>query len=658
MLFFYEFSLICDYSLKKTLDWLDIVIESFLVNAQVAKDQRHFLLKAYLMSWITKIFPFLLWIKELKNPEVLKADAIAGATVALVLVPQSMAYAQLAGLGPQYGLYASFLPVMIAALMGSSRQLSTGPVAIVSLLTAAALGDLATDPSSYAVYAALLALIVGLFQFMLGILRIGFVINFISHPVVNGFTNAAAIIVSVSQLHKIFGIRVISTSDTDWNVACQPLTLLERLEQTGSSAMHAICNADQNYETLWRLIDAALDYVHIPTLMMSALAFLTMLVLKHFYAKIPGTLAVVVVSILVSWVVGYESMGGAIVSSINMDSVFSFKVPSFDLKAMGSLFIFAVIISLIGFMEAISVAKSMAAKTKQRLDVNQELIGQGLANITSSFFQGYAVAGSFSRTSVNASAGAITGFSSVITALIVGIMLLWLTPLLYHLPQATLAAVIMMAVFHLINFSPIWHAWKIEKHDAIVGLLTFVLTLISAPHLENGIAFGVILSLGLFLYRTMQPNFSELSAREGSSILVSAVENNLEGCKVVSLVKYSGSLYFANAAYFETKMLELIAHNREHLRYIIVDVAGINQIDASGEEVLLNLVESCSESGVEILFARIEGLDAILEKAGFKDRVGQNRFFQRRVEALRYAWREIGDPEAEFDSPLRHLIGR
>ena len=610
------------------------------------------------MSWITKIFPFFLWIKELRNPETIKADAIAGVTVAFVLVPQSMAYAQLAGLGPQYGLYASFLPVMIAALMGSSRQLSTGPVAIVSLLTAAALGDLVTDPDSYAVYAALLALIVGLFQFMLGILRIGFVTNFISHPVVNGFTNAAAIIVSVSQLHKIFGIRVINTSDTDWHAACQPLTMLERLEQTGSGAMHAICNADQNYETLWRLIGAALDYAHIPTLAMSVLALLTMLALKRFYPKIPGILAVVTVSILVSWIIGYESMGGAIVSSVAIDSIFSFKVPSFDFKAIGSLFIFAIIISLIGFMEAISVAKTMATKTKQRLDVNQELIGQGLANITSSFFQGYAVAGSFSRTSINASSGAVTGFSSVVTALIVGITLLWFTPLLYHLPQATLAAVIMMAVFQLINFAPIWHSWKVEKHDAVVGLLTFVLTLISAPHLENGIAFGVILSLGLFLYRTMQPNFSELSAHASSTNLVSASENDLEGCKVVSLVKFSGSLYFANAGYFETKMLEIIAQNREYLKYIIVDVAGINQIDASGEEVLLNLVESCSESGVEILFARIEGLDAVLERSGFKERVGQNRFFLRRGEALRYAWEEIGDPEAEFNSPLKHLISR
>ena len=610
------------------------------------------------MSWITKIFPFLLWIKDLKNPEVLKADVIAGATVALVLIPQSMAYAQLAGLGPQYGLYASFLPVMIAAMMGSSRQLSTGPVAIVSLLTAAALGDLVTDPESYAVYAALLALIVGVFQLLLGILRIGFIINFISHPVVNGFTNAAAIIVSVSQLHKLFGIRVIKTSDSDWNEACQPLSLIDRLEQADSQGMHAICNADQNYQTFLRLLEAVSNYAHMPTLAMSVLALLTMLALKRFFPKIPGILAVVAVSIFISWLIDYESMGGAIVSFVPVEGVFSYKTPSFDLSIVGSMFIFAIIISLIGFMEAISVAKSMATKTKQRLDVNQELVGQGLANVTSSLFQGYAVAGSFSRTSVNNAAGAVTGFSSVVTALIVGITLMWFTPLLYHLPQATLAAVIMMAVFQLINFGPIWHAWKVEKHDSIVGILTFVLTLISAPHLENGIAFGVILSLGLFLYRTMQPNFSELSAPNGSKNFVSAAENNLEGCKVVSLVKYSGSLYFANAGYFETRMLELIAQNREYLRYVIVDVAGINQIDASGEDMLLNLVESCSESGVEILFARMEGLDAILEKAGFKDRVGQNRFFQRRSEALRYAWEEIGDPEAEFNSPLKHLIVR
>jgi SulP family sulfate permease len=609
------------------------------------------------MNWALKLFPFLYWIKELKNPKVLKADFIAGVTVAMVIVPQSMAYAQLAGLGPQYGLYASFLPVMIAALMGSSRQLSTGPVAVVSLLTAAALGEVVTDTSSYVLYASLLALIVGLFQFTLGVLRMGFITNFLSHPVISGFTNAAAIIIGASQLSRVLGIRVINSSDTDWVSACQPLTLMERLETAGGRGLHTICNADQNYETIWRLIEAAIYYAHMPTVAMAVMSIIVMVVLKQFFPRVPSILTVVVISTAVSFLIGYEGMGGAIVSSIDVSGVVSFQIPSFDFKVMGTLFVYAITISLIGFMEAISVAKSMATKTKQRLDVNQELIGQGLSNVVSSFFQGYAVSGSFSRSAVNSSAGAVTGFSSVVTAVIVGLTLLWLTPLLYHLPQATLATIIIMAILHLINFAPIRHAWKVEKHDGVVGALTFVLTLIFAPHLENGIAFGIIMSLGLFLYRTMQPRFSEFSARDGSKFFISVTDNDEDESKdesvnAVKIVKFSGSLYFANAAYFENRMLELIAKNREQLKYIIVDVTGINQIDASGEEVLSSLVELCSISGIEILFARAEGIEAILQRSGFIRKFGEGRFFNRRAEALRFAWQEIeGESEEVEVSP-------
>ena len=609
------------------------------------------------MNWALKLFPFLYWIKELKNPKVLKADAIAGVTVAMVIVPQSMAYAQLAGLGPQYGLYASFLPVMIAAIMGSSRQLSTGPVAVVSLLTAAALGEVVTDTSSYVLYASLLALIVGIFQFTLGVLRMGFITNFLSHPVINGFTNAAAIIIGASQLSRVLGIRVINSSDTDWVSACQPLTLMERLETAGGRGLHTICNADQNYETIWRLFEAAIYYAHLPTIVMAVMSIIVMVGLKRFFPRAPSILSVVVISTAVSFLIDYEGMGGSIVSSIEVSGVFSFQAPSFDFKVMGTLFVYAITISLIGFMEAISVAKSMATKTKQRLDVNQELIGQGLSNVVSSFFQGYAVSGSFSRSAVNSSAGAVTGFSSVVTAAIVGLTLLWLTPLLYHLPQATLAAVIVMAVLHLINFAPIKHAWKVEKHDGVVGALTFVLTLIFAPHLENGIAFGIIMSLGLFLYRTMQPRFSEFSARDGSKFFISVTDNDEDESKdesvnAVKIVKFSGSLYFANAAYFENKMLELIAKNREQLKYIIVDVTGINQIDASGEDVLSSLVELCSISGIEILFARAEGIEAILQRSGFIRKFGEGRFFNRRAEALRFAWQEIeGESEEVEVSP-------
>ena len=609
------------------------------------------------MSWITKLFPFLLWIKDLSKPKTIKADIIAGVTVGFVIVPQSMAYAQLAGLGPQYGLYASFLPVLIGAIMGSSRQLSTGPVAVVSLLTAAALGEIVTDPSSYAVYAALLALIVGLFQFSLGILRLGFVINFLSHPVVTGFTNAAAIIIGASQLPKVFGIRVINSNDTEWVSWCQPLSFIERMENVDSNGLHTICNADQSYETIARLLEAALFYTHLPTLAMALMGVLGIVVLQRFFPRMPAILTVAVVSTAASFLIDYEAMGGAIVNSIDIDGLFSFKIPSFDFNAMGTLFIYAITISLIGFMEAISVAKSMAATTKQRLDVNQELIGQGLSNIASSFFQGYAVSGSFSRSAVNLTAGAVTGFSSVVTAIIVGLTILWLTPLLYHLPQATLAAIILMSVVNLVHFSPLRHAWKVEKHDGWVGLLTFIMTLIFAPHLENGIAFGIIMSLGLFLYRTMEPNFTELSVQKGSIIASRFIDDTIEVSNAVKIAKWSGSLYFANAAYFETKLLELISNNEE-LKYIIVDVASIVQVDASGEQVLRNLVESCSDSGVEILFARTDRLEAELYRSGFKKRFGENRFFDLRADALKHVWQELeaNEQEQELDEEQDHIL--
>ena len=584
------------------------------------------------MDKIAKFLPFLAWIHEIKDKNVLKADLVAGLTVALVLVPQSMAYAQLAGLAPQYGLYASFLPVMIAALMGSSRQLGTGPVAVVSLLTAAAIPTIIPDGAdmvTYAAYASLLAFLVGVFQFALGALKLGLVINFLSHPVVVGFTNAAAIIIGTSQLSKVFGV--------DKGVG------------------------EHTYEQVWGVLVNASQHTHAWTLFAAIVAFAIMIGVKQYAPKLPGVLLAVVVTTIISWVMDFGApiadggLGGAIVGSIP-EGLPSLTIPNFDFSVINQMIVTAITIGLIGFMEAISIAKAMAAQTKQRLNADQELMGQGLANVVSSLFQGYAVSGSFSRSAVNISAGAITGFSSVVTAVIVGITLLWLTPLLYHLPQATLAAVIIMAVINLIKFAPIMHAWKVEKHDAIVAVTSFVLTLLFAPHLENGIVIGVILSLALFLYRTMEPRFTELSAHDGSSMLVNALDNKLERCEVVSIVKYSGSLYFANAGYFEDKILKLIADKHECLKYIIVDMAGINQIDASGEDTLTGLLDRCSAGGVEILFARTEGIENVLKRSGFIDRFGEDRFYERRTDALRFAWKELGDEEAASKSPLKHLI--
>lgn len=570
-------------------------------------------------NWKARVFPFMCWIGDLKKPENWRADLIAGITVALVLVPQSMAYAQLAGLPPYYGLYASFLPGIIAALFGSSRQLATGPVAVVSLMTASALEPIAgANPELYIAYAIMLALMVGIFQMALGLLRLGILVNFLSHPVVVGFTNAAAIIIGTSQLGKLFGVTV------------------EKAEHT--------------YETVFNTIIEAFHNTHTETMMMALLALAIMIGIKKFLPKIPNVLTAVVITTLLSWQLGFEQMGGKVVGSIPA-GLPSMSMPVLDFQTMGQLLSVTVAIAIIGFMEAISIAKAMATRTRQRLDANQELVGQGLGNIFSSFSQGYAVSGSFSRSAVNIGAGAQTGFSAVVTGLVVGATLLWLTPLLYHLPQATLAAVIIMAVINLVKVAPIKHAWKVQRHDAVVSVITFVLTIIWAPHLDKGIMVGVILSLMLFLYRSMAPRIAVLS-RDPDGTLRDAEVRKLETCRNISLIRFDGPLYFANTGYFEDKILERVALKPD-LKYVIVDAEGINELDATGEEMLHNLVERLKEAGVTLLIARAKKqLWDIFERTNLMDKLGRDHVFALRTQAFNYAWEQLGDNHAET-CPLR-----
>ena len=570
-------------------------------------------------DWKSRLLPFLCWIGELKKPEVLRADLIAGITVALVLVPQSMAYAQLAGLPPYYGLYASFLPGIIAALFGSSRQLATGPVAVVSLLTASALEPIAgANPELYITYAIMLAFMVGIFQIGLGLLRLGVLVNFLSHPVVVGFTNAAAIIIGTSQLGKLFGVSVET--------------------------------AEHTYETVFNIILESFNSTHFETVLIAIIALAIMIAMKRMIPKAPNVLAAVAVTTAISWGIGFQQMGGAVVGTIPA-GLPALAIPTLDFQTMGQLLSVTVAIALIGFMEAISIAKAMAASTRQRLDANQELVGQGLGNIISSLSQGYAVSGSFSRSAVNINAGAITGFSAVVTGVVVGVTLLWLTPLLYHLPQATLAAVIIMAVINLIKIEPIKHAWKVQRHDAAVAIITFVLTLIWAPHLDKGIMFGVILSLMLFLYRSMAPRIAVLS-RDMDGTLRDAEVRKLETCRNISLIRFDGSLYFANTGYFEDKILERVALKPD-LKFVIIDAEGINEIDATGEEMVGMLAERLHEAGVELLFARAKKqLWDTFERTGLMDKLGRDHVFALRTQAFAYAWDRLGDNHAET-CPLR-----
>lgn len=548
-----------------------------------------------------RFVPFLDWIHELKNPEILKADIIAGITVALILIPQSMAYAQLAGLPPQMGLYASFLVPIVAALFGSSRQLQNGPVAIISLMTAAALLPLNLAVEQYVMYAAMIAIMAGIMQVVLGLLRMGVLVDFLSHPVVIGFTNAAAIVISSLQLGKLLGINVES--------------------------------GNHLYETLWNLLLAIPEKTHLPTLFMGIFSLLLLVLLKKYAPKLPGILLTVVITILVSWLIGYETMGGKVIAEIN-SGLPSFKIPTINSEHFSGLILPAFMIALLSFVEAFSIAKAVASKTRQHLSVNQEMVGMGLANVVAGVTQAYTVSGSFSRTAVAFDAGAKTGFAAIVSGIIVGITLLFLTPLLYHLPVATLAAVIIIAVIGLFHFQPFEHAWKVNPHDGFVALSVFVSTLYFAPHLEWGIFIGVALSLAFYLYRTMTPHFAELALSEEGTYRDAEILH-LETSQTVAFYRYDGDLYFANAGYLERKLLNAVASKPE-LKVIVLDLEAVDQIDVTGEEMLRHMSDRLSEAGIEFCISRAKfKVMDVLKRSGLYDAIGEEHFFDKRTRAIK-----------------------
>jgi SulP family sulfate permease len=570
------------------------------------------------------LVPFKSWFGELRDKKVLRADILAGITVAMVLVPQSMAYAQLAGLPAYYGLYASFLPPAVAAILGSSRQLQTGPVAVVSLLTAAALEPMATaNPEGYIAYAIMLALMVGIFQLLLGVFRLGELVDFLSHPVVMGFTNAAALIIATSQLNKIFGVTAEKS--------------------------------EYYFETIWRVLVAITENSHLQTVVMAIISFILIVYIGRRFPRMPAVLIAVAFTTAVSYMVGYAEKGGAIVGSIPA-GLPSIAIPTIDWSVASQLISTAFVISLVGFMEAISIAKAMAVRTKQRLDANQELFGQGVSNIVSAFSQSYPVSGSFSRSAVNINSGAVTGFSSIVTGLVVGIALLFFTPLLYHLPQATLAAVIIMAVIKLIRIKPIKHEWDVQPHDAVVSVVTFFLTIMMAPHLDKGMLIGVMLSLGLYVWRSKRPHVAVLS-RHNDDTLRDAEAHILSTCDHITILRFDGPLYFANAGYFEDKILERLAIKPD-LKYLLIDAEGINEVDATGEEMLFELIKRLNKMGIELVFARAKTpLVAMFNRMHLTEMLGNKTQFRTRTKALSYCWQKVIDEgvcnkDCPMDCPL------
>ncbi|MCM2287386.1 MAG: SulP family inorganic anion transporter [Sulfuritalea sp.] len=678
---------------------------------------------------LLRLFPFLTWFPL--NATILRGDLIAGITGALVLVPKAMAYAQLSGLPVYFGLYTAFLPALLGALWGSSRQLATGPVAIISLMTAAAVTPLAVPFSEeYIGLALLLTLMVGIIQFALGAIKLGTIINFVSHPVILGFMNAAAIIIALSQLDMLLGIP------------------------KGRS--------DSFLKDIWEML-GYLPQTHLPTLAMSAFALALMLGLKKVkLLSKPSVLIAVVITTLVSYGIGYEHkakakiediatpaarelvadfssadlqikqmlaestskatalraaekagnarlaadlrhaidvlginihglegqnkvriaqinrlsferasvadgapaalyatgtapagvatdgrtwhikkvekdelrlMGGGDVVGNIPSGLPAFRLPNLSLDAIMSLLAAALIVALVAFMESISMAKAMATHSKQKIDPNQELIGQGLANMGGAFFQAYPACGSFTGSAINLQAGAKTGLAMVFNGLFVAVTLLFLTAYLYHLPKAVLAVIILLAVTSLVTPAALKHTWQASRADGMVALVTFVVTLLAAPHLDKGIIVGAGLALVLFLYTTMKPRVAILG-RMPDGTLRDAKLNNLPASKIVTVVRFDGRLYFANVSYFEDAVLNAVAEN-PGAPYVLIVGDGINDIDASGEEVIHHLVERLDESGTKLIFAGLKKqVIDVMRATGLWDIIGPSRFHSTAEQAL------------------------
>lgn len=521
-----------------------------------------------------KIFPFLKWLSHYKGHFFLK-DLVAGLTVGIILIPQGMAYALIAGLPPVYGLYASLIPVFVYALLGTSRKLAVGPVAMDSLLIAAGLGSLAiSGVDNYIAMALLLTFMVGAIQLIFGIFRMGFLVNFLSKPVLSGFTSGAVVIIMVGQLNHLLGV--------------------------------SITNSNKFYEILGAIL-MAIPNTHWITVLLGGLSVLVILLLKKWNKRIPGVLIVVILTILITFLFQLDLNGVGIVGDIPK-GLPNFTFPEFSWTHSSNLFPMAITIALIGYMEAISIGKVLEEKTREEtIDANQELIALGSANVLGSFFQGFPITASMSRTAVNNESGARTPVASVISVLLVILTLLFFTPMFYYLPNAVLAAIIMVSVYGLIDLEYPSYLWKHNKDEFFLLLVTFLMTLFVG--IKEGILFGVLFSLLLMVYRTSKPHFAVLGKIKNSDYYrnIKRFEEDIEIREDLLIVRFDSQLYFGNINYFKNQMRQFINLKGPQLKGIILNAEAINYIDSTAIGTLSNLIREIHDKNIAFFIAGATG---------------------------------------------------
>ena len=549
---------------------------------------------------LERIIPGLTWIRNYQRTW-LTDDLSAGLTVGVMLIPQGMAYAMIAGLPPIYGLYASTIPLVIYALFGSSRQLAVGPVAMVSLLTATGISAMAEAGSEvYISLAILLALMVGVIQFTLGTFRMGFVVNFLSHPVISGFTSAAALIIGVSQLKHLLGIDLPRS--------------------------HHI------HEVLWSAVES-IGGVNLPAVLIGVVSIGLIILLKRNWPMVPGQLVVVVLGILIVWMLGLTPDNIKIVGDIPR-GLPEVSMPIVSTSLLRDLLPTALAISLVSFMESIAVAKAVQARRRDyQVNPDQELRALGLANIFGSFFQSFTTTGGFSRTAVNEQAGARTGLASIVSAVLIILTLLFLTPLFYFLPLTILAAVIMVAVFGLIDFKEAIHLWHANRLDFWMLLSTFVATL--ALGIEQGVGFGVILSLLMVIFRTSRPHIASLGRIPNTAIFRNLERfDDLEVRQDLLIVRLDAQLYFANTNFFRETIDTLVDQKGEKLTHILISAESISYVDSSAMHMLEEMIETYSKRGLTIWFSGVKGpVRDQMAKDGLLEKIGLQNMFLRKQDA-------------------------
>ncbi len=537
------------------------------------------------MKQLGAYLPILSWLKGYRS-EALISDALAAVIVTLMLVPQALAYALLAGLPPEVGLYASMIPLVVYALFGTSATLAVGPVAVASLMTASALGGIAAVGSPEYVGAALvLATLSGLILFAMGLLRLGFLANFLSHPVISGFVTASGILIAGSQLGHILGIQ-----GGGHNLIEMVSGLLNDLPATNPITL-AIGGGTLLYLFLCRkYLKKTLSGFGLST--RSA----------DLIAKAAPVSAVIVTTAL-AWQLNLGSAGVNLVGKVP-SGLPDISLPPLEFDIWATLVPAAILISLVGFVESVSVAQTLASKRRQRIDPNSELIALGLANVGAGVSGGSPVSGGFSRSVVNFEAGAQTPLAGMFTAVGIALATLTLTGILAFLPKATLAATIMIAVSTLIDFGAIRRTFDYSKADFVAMFATILLTLVEG--VEAGILAGVGLSIGLYLYRTSRPHSAVVGLVPGTEHFRNVQRHKVETDDETVVLRVDESLYFANARYLEETILELIANNPQ-VKNLVLACQAVNVIDASALESLEAINKRMRDSGIALHLAEVKG---------------------------------------------------